>query len=128
MDRVWWLQYQREVEEQFLGERWSRNSIPGVRKLRTDASQNSGAGAIALAVAQGAARVVLLGYDCQLTGGRAHWHPDHPGRMGNCGAIKDWPRQYRALASRLAGVEIINCSRETALDVFPRSRLEEVLV
>lgn len=124
---MWWQQYGREVEEVFPGERWSRNSIPGVRKLRVEASQNSGAGAIALAVSQGAGRVILLGYDCQLTGGRAHWHPDHPGLMGNCGALADWPRQYRQLARQLPGIQIINCSRDTALDVFPRGCLDEVL-
>ena len=126
-DRVWWQQYEREVEEAFPGERWSRNTIPGVRKLRVEASQNSGAGAIALAASQGACKVVLLGYDCQLTGGRAHWHPDHPGRMGNCGALADGPRQYHQLAGQLPGIQIINCSRSTALDVFPLGRLEEVL-
>ena len=124
---MWWQQYRTEVDAVFQGERWSRNSIPGVRKLRVEASQNSGAGAIALAVSQGARRVILLGYDCQRTSGRAHWHPDHPGVMGNCGALPDWPRQYRELAPQLRGAQIINCSRATALDVFPLGRLEEVL-
>ena len=124
---MWWQQYRTELDAVFQGERWSRNSIHGVRKLRVEASQNSGAGAIALAVSQGARRVILLGYDCQRTSGRAHWHPDHPGVMGNCGALPDWPRQYRELALQLRGAQIINCSRATALDVFPLGRLEEVL-
>ena len=75
----------------------------------------------------GARRIYLLGYDCQHTGGQRHWHGDHPKGMGNAGTVAKWPRQFRELVRFVPGAQIINCSRETALTVFPRAPLESVL-
>lgn len=88
---------------------------------------NSGAGAIALAAKAGATRVVLLGYDCQVTDGKVHHHGDHPAGLGNAGSMPKWPDQFKRLAATLAGVEVVNCSRQTALRVFPRMALEDAL-
>ncbi|WP_339521741.1 hypothetical protein [Pseudomonas sp. EA_35y_Pfl2_R111] len=88
---------------------------------------NSGAGAVALAIARGAKRVLLLGYDMQYTGGRRHWHGDHPAKLGNAGAITDWPAQFEQLRKDHPSIEIINCTRETALTCFPRMPLEQAL-
>jgi len=92
---------------------------------------NSGYQAINFAYLQGARRVVLLGYDMQHTGGRHHWHADHPRHLGN---FNPWmpelcrPR-FDALAHDLAGegIEVWNCSRESALRCFPRTPLAEFL-
>lgn len=88
---------------------------------------NSGAGAIALAAKAAASRVILLGYDCQKTGGMVHHHGDHPEGLGNAGSMPKWPAQFANLAAAMKGVEVINCSRETALTAFPRGELESVL-
>lgn len=88
---------------------------------------NSGAGAVALAIARSAQRVLLLGYDMQYTGGRRHWHGDHPAKLGNAGAIANWPEQFEQLRKDHPSIEIINCSRETALSCFPRMPLEQAL-
>ena len=53
------------------------------------------------AMAGGAKRVVMLGYDCQHTGGRAHWHPDHGGHLGNAKTIDRWWSAYAALRERM---------------------------
>lgn len=127
MDQVWWKEYGAEARKDFLGEMWSASTVPGVHKLRGIVTQNSGAGAVALAARCGARRVLLLGYDCQLTSGRAHWHGDHPRGLGNAGSVRKWPAQFRALARQLPDTQIINCSRETALTVFPVLSLEEAL-
>ena len=128
MDTAWWQQYQGEAAESFSGEFWSPiTNLKGVNKVRFEHSKNSGAGAIALAAYWGAERVIMLGYDCQKTGGKAHWHKDHPGKLGNAGSVDKWPAQFRLVADLLKGLEIINCSRQTALAVFPRRPLEEVL-
>lgn len=65
MDTEWWRTYRDEVNAKFQGERWTCNTVFGVRRLRVDASRNSGAGAIVLAASQGARRIILLGYDCK---------------------------------------------------------------
>lgn len=127
MDGVWWRHYGEEAAQTFKGERWAPVRVPGVHREVFDPGQNSGAGAIALAARWGATRIILLGYDCQLTGGRTHWHGDHPEGLGNAGVVNQWPSQFAALAARLKGVEIVNCSRETALRRFPREPLEVAL-
>lgn len=92
--------------------------------------QNSGAGAIAVAAALGARRIVLVGYDCKhAADGRRHWHGDHAkgAGAGNAGSVSKWPAQFRDLVSHLRGATVINASRDTALTVFPRMPLEEAL-
>lgn len=124
-DAQWWQHY-REAASGFAGERWSASTVPGVRKLRL-AFHNSGAGSIELAAHSGASRILLLGFDCKHRGGRAHWHADHPAPMGNAGSVDQWPALFRATAAAVAGVEVLNCSRSTAIDCFPRMRLEDAL-
>lgn len=80
-----------------------------------------------MAAKAGASRVILLGYDCQFTGGMAHHHGDHPPGLGNAGSLPKWPEQFKRLAASLDGVEVINCTRETALRFFPRMALEDAL-
>ncbi|MBP9033920.1 MAG: hypothetical protein KBG29_08490 [Pseudomonadales bacterium] len=134
MDKQWWLHYLREVEKTFTGDRVTVHLMPhrlGVIPMKNcgfNSYSHSGAGAISLAIHGGAARVLLLGYDCQHTGGRAHWHGDHGGLLGNARAIDRWMASYDALRARMdkAGVEYLNCTRETALG-WPRADLDQVL-
>ena len=130
MDAKWWKEHIDEVHRDFLGAPYSSNDFHGRLGLVPKpfkAFGNSGAGAIAMAAKAGATRVILLGYDCQRTGGKAHWHGDHPPMLGNAGSMPKWPDQFKRLAASLEGVEVVNCSRETALTVFPRAPLESAL-
>lgn len=133
MDRQWWEEHHKEVMKDFVGERFSNNPLPvgyGVTKLPTakfKAFGNSGAACVSLAHHLGAKRIVMLGFDCQKTNGMSHWHGDHPKNLGNAGAIARWPAKFRELAKHVAGVEVINASRATALDMFPRQTLEQAL-
>lgn len=129
MDWNWWKNYERAVRlEGFAGERVTcSDRVTGALKFPHDGVRFSGEGALLLAVSRGAARIILLGFDCQKTAGRAHHHGNHPKGMGNAGKVDDWPGFLLETALRLEGVEVLNCSRETALHVFPRARLEDVL-
>jgi hypothetical protein len=93
--------------------------------------RNSGYGAVNLAVLLGAVRIVLLGYDLQAgPDGRTHWHGDHPHGAGPTELIfRAWRGAFKSLVDPLAaaGVTVINCTRETALDAFPRGTLADVL-
>ena len=96
------------------------------------AGQNSGYQALHLAAVNfGAARVILLGYDMQHTGGRVHYHGRHPAPLRNpdVGDMPEWVAHFDAVAPELArrGVEVVNCTRATALTCFRRAALEEVL-
>ena len=89
--------------------------------------KNSGYQAINLAVHLGAARIVLLGYDLQLgPRGEHHWHGAHPNRVAPFLEVDAF---FLTLVQPLAalGIEVLNCSRRTALTAFPRRPLEEVL-
>ncbi|MDZ7711702.1 MAG: hypothetical protein U5L06_00615 [Rhodovibrio sp.] len=96
------------------------------------AGQNSGYQALHLAAVNfGAARVILLGYDMQHTGGAVHYHGRHPAPLRNP-AVKDmpgWVAHFDAVAPELErrGVDVLNASRATALTCFQRVALEEVL-
>ena len=88
---------------------------------------NSGIQAINLAYHKGARDIILLGYDMQGDDKKPHWHGHHPSRV-----VSSWSQwlkfyDYVAADSKKLGIEITNCSRETALTCFPRKRLEEVL-
>lgn len=134
MDRQWWEMHKDEVALTFRGERVSSNPVPSKYQVRRmppselKAFGNSGAACVSLAVLSGAERVVMLGYDCQKTEGKAHWHGDHPKGLGNAGSINKWPAKFRELAAHINGrAVVINASRATALDMFPRQSLEECL-
>ena len=75
----------------------------------------------------GAARIILLGFDCSHTGGKSHWHGDHPNNLGNAGLTHQWLDKFKQLADDLKHVEIINASRETAITCFHRARLEDLI-
>lgn len=125
-DKGWWDTYKRDVLATFAGKRYSANRLHDVEQVTLDAHRNSGAGSIALAAHMGAKRVVLLGYDCQHTGGKAHWHGDHPSHLGNASATDQWIESFGQLAARLK-CEVLNATRETALTCWPRVDLEKAL-
>lgn len=135
-DAKWWAVYHEEVKQVFKGRRISYSrSVSHLAIESTHMSGwfhnfgNSGACAIAIAIAGGAKKIVLLGYDCQKTGGVTHWHPDHPKGMSNAASIKQWPGQFKnvAMEAKDKGAEVVNASRETALKCFERQTLEAAL-
>lgn len=89
---------------------------------------NSGYQAINLAVHLGAARILLLGYDMQRHSGKSHFFGEHPqGWLPS--PYKKFLQAFPSLVAPLAaaGVEVINCSRVTALTTFPRQDLATAL-
>ena len=90
---------------------------------------NSGYQALNLAILFGARRIVLLGYDMQSTGGREHFFGPHPHPLRRWSDFAKFADMFRAAVPDLAAhnIEVINCSRETALDCFPRARLKDAL-
>lgn len=101
---------------------------PGLGEAILHFNANSGAQAINLAYLKDATRIILLGYDMQKTNGKNHWFGDHPKGMHN-GNYSGFVSHFDRLAEDLksAGVEVINCTRETALYQFKRAALSEAL-
>lgn len=124
MDRKWWTEY-HELHAGFQGWKMSAVNCKEAERIAFQHGRNSGHGAIALAAKFGARRIILLGYDCQYTGGKRHWFGDHKKGMGNAEKLPNWPNEFARLALRLKkeGREVINCTRETALTCFTRAPL-----
>lgn len=128
MDRAWWKTYLDETQKTFLGFRCSPiGGLAGVHKIKFNHSLNSGAGAISLAAHWGAEKIILIGYDCQATGGKVHWFGNHPKGLGNAGSMSKWPAHFADVAKRNQHIDIVNCSRATALNMFKKAELDEVL-
>lgn len=100
-------------------------------ELRPDSVRtykNSGGAAINVAVHLGASRVVLLGYDMATDkAGRHHFH--EPSAVRHHSPYVHFRGYMRTMVAPLkaAGVEVINCSRTTALEWFTRKPLEAIL-
>jgi hypothetical protein len=99
------------------------SSNPGA--LRT--GLNSGYQALGLAVAAGAARVVLVGYDLKYSpDGRSHWHNEHPFTSGEVHYKSEYAKFFNEFVSP-DGVEVFNSSLDTYIKNPPRAKLEDVL-
>ncbi len=129
MDRPWWKQHYSEVLRLFKG-RLLTVSDWGKRTERVigEFGGNSGAGAMCLAAEWGARRVIMVGYDCEYApDGKRHWHGDHPKALGNCVSIGKFPTQFARIVSQLSACEVLNASRHSILDFWPRIELEKAL-
>jgi hypothetical protein len=143
-DAGWWEAYQPE----FKGERWSQHERAaefGANRIEGKPGNalsfhpdhishggNSGFQAINLALHMGAAKIVLLGFDMQATGGKSHWHGDHErARLTNpkWPTFIGWHKAMNRAHDQLdeIGLEHINASRETALESWPRMTIQEAL-
>lgn len=93
------------------------------------AKSNSGMGAINLAVGFGAKKIILVGYDCRVSDG-VHWHGRHP-QLSNPSEVvaKRWATRLDNQAEMLRhlGVQVINCSKDSAITKFPKRRFEEAI-
>jgi hypothetical protein len=146
VDCEWWRVNAARVNRRATGELWTTSDMArdefglywcqgidqGAGLSRSadhiHIGRNSGYAAISLAYLFGADRLTLIGYDMQRTGGRHHWHADHPAPLRNATHLENWCSLFRQLAVDLehAGVQVTNCTTETALTCFPRARLEDV--
>lgn len=139
-DAKWWGWEWTKGASTFVGAKYALTPraavFPGVHVLkdagkdglsldptRLTTGKHSGYQAIGLAVLSGAARVLLLGYD--MCGD--HFFGSHPDRSKP--PYKACLAAYDTIAQPLrdAGVTVINCSRKSAIAVFPRAALREVL-
>jgi hypothetical protein len=142
-DLDWW---DARNPEDFKGEKWTcnpdaakkygLNHINGenLPKVSTNPhlihyGGNSGFQAINLVYHRAPERILLLGFDMQDTDGKKHWFGDHPWPLRNTNV---WSKHIRCMEEaateyKKLGVEVINCSRQTALKGFARGIITEVL-
>lgn len=143
-DRDWWHRHPETA--QFAGLKFALRQPPsredvcvlkqsGSSGLERDPGAlrtglNSGYQAINLAVHLGASRILLLGYDMQLAqNGRMHFYDKPPRRLARLTGFANWLPMFDTLVQPLKelGIEIVNCTRRTALTCFPCRSLAETL-
>jgi hypothetical protein len=90
--------------------------------------RTSGHTAISLAIAMGAARVVLLGFDMRRVDGRSHWHDYYPSQDDKLFS-HDFLIHFRGWneAALRAGVDVVNCTSGSALEEFRKAQLDDIL-
>lgn len=152
-DAHWWKSPEAPPPREFEGECWvsARNdwgkssprpdhirevkTIPGVNMSRAEPiceGSNSSFQAMNLAVMWGASKIVFIGLDLQRgPAGQSHYFGDHGGNLANPQALG--LQNMRAAFTRVApilanaGIEVINASRRTALDCFPKLPITQAL-
>jgi len=72
-------------------------------------------------------RVILIGYDMMMSGGKRHFFGDHPQEMNAASSYPAFINNFKTINPKDYGLEIWNCSRRTALDCFPKHDLDEAL-
>lgn len=134
------------MRQSFQGELWTQdegaakkhgiNAIVGIHMPGLSTQQgiihfgnNSGYQAMNLAFLWGARRILLLGFDCKRGKNSHHWFGDHVAPLGNHNPYHRWIEHFSKLADDLKKqqVEVVNCSRESALTCFSRSTIERVI-
>lgn len=145
-DHKWWgwhydkVKLEASLAKRVTGQRQAKVEYPDLHLLKIahnpgwsdkpdtlHAGGHSGYQAINLAILTGASRIILLGYDMKPSGLRSHWFGNHPDNSRqNFTAWIDAFNGTDKLAKNI-GVDIINCSRDTALKEFDLQPLESVL-
>lgn len=100
---------------------------PWPNALRT--GMNGGYQALGLAIAAGAARVVLVGYDMRFDNkGKSHWHGGHAKDPSHSdGVYRTMYRRYFEELKLPAGVQVLNCSPVSLIEAFPKVSIEAAL-
>jgi hypothetical protein len=141
-DYKWWNHHFEDIV--FAGEMWTQDiharrefglnwvlgkAKAGFGKDCVHFGSHSGYQAINLAYLWGAKRIILLGYDCRSIGGKAHWFGQHAAGLNQQQGFITWLTHYQQLADDLSaeGVEVINATPESAINVFTKRRIHEGL-
>lgn len=146
-DFYWWEKYWEQIcASGFAGQLWTqdqraknryevnlivsqRNKGLSRRKDTIHQGGNSGFQAINFAYLAGAFRIILLGFDMQMTGGKKHHFGNHPEGLNKNLPFKMWIPEMEVLAADLKreAIEVVNATRETALTCFARLPIEDAL-
>lgn len=138
-DEEWWDYYKPE----FNGQKWTINenaskkynlNLIGYDPTMIFSTEeiiatgnNSGFQAINLAYLHGYRKIILLGFDYKNSG--QHWFGRHPTGLNKAPDMRRWINHMAKaqLVMEKAGLQVINCSRDTAINCFPIIPIEEAL-
>lgn len=146
-DLMWWKKYHADVKarapqaetvtqdasahKQYgLTTRIRGSARDGLGTQEIHTGSNGGHAAVNLAYLWGARRILLLGYDMKLSSdGRRHWHADHPAPCIQAQHFSNWIHRFESTARDLErlGIEVLNCTPDSALPWFDRATIQEAL-
>jgi len=92
---------------------------------------NSGMGALMLAVALGCKRIGLLGYDFKVQGSKTHWHSGYANQdkksfVVNLDKFRTCIEEFAPTILEM-GIEVVNLSSDSSLQIFPKSSIKTFL-
>lgn len=145
-DKPWWKLHSQRISKTCPKiERWSCEGMtrefgtnvwpaePGMgisddKEYRYRRGSSSGFMATGLAIKWGARHIVLVGMDCKVSkDGKAHWFGDHPRPiLPSPQPMQTWAREWDSLAApaKERGIDVVNCTIDTAIKMLRRSTLE----
>lgn len=88
---------------------------------------NSGYQLINVALLFGIKRMILCGYNMSVVDKKRHFFGDHPQGLNRSGSYTGFIGNYKTIKPDDYGIEIINATPRSALDMFPKMSLEEAL-
>jgi len=96
-------------------------------------ANNSGWGALALAIVLGATKIGLLGYDMKVdnVAKRTHWHKGYINQRFDSmqSKLDKFKKPFEELAPVIvdAGIKVVNLNKNSGLDCFPKDSLKNFL-
>lgn len=143
-DYPWWKLYdgvpdfegQKWTQDQRAAEEFDLNHTKGFWRNGISRDQNfihygrnSGFQCCNLVFLMGVKRILLLGFDMQKTDRKMHWFGNHPNTLHRQSEHGKWVvlMDKAAIYYEKAGVEVINCTRETALKKYERKPITDCL-
>ena len=90
---------------------------------------NSGSGALGLAIALRANPIYLLGIDGKFEGGRSHYHDGYATRRNPESTFESFAVEFNRVGKLIArtGFKVVNLNQRSAVKCFPFSTIDEVL-
>ena len=134
-DKKWWncrdAGYGVDALAQFAGLKITQSEVDGVHKIiyQIEWGGTSALHAMFVAEAFGAKRILLTGVDCKNPAQHSHGKHPLPLAQSTDLAVASWLSSFTANAPlfRDRGVEVINCTIDTAVDAFPRAMIGDVI-
>lgn len=124
-DKTWWTN--NPEAKSFEGEKFCGLTIEPPKEVQkfqgAMTGSNSALLALQIAVSKGAKRILLLGVDLQGN----HYFGDHPAPLKNPTQARFDVFQKQFAGFRPKGVEIFNCSPDSALKAYPFAEVKDFL-
>lgn len=125
-DRGWWARY-ADVST-LDGRKFSMAAFPDTERVSIPmlgSVCNSGVLALEVAKTLGATRILLLGYDMH----GSHFFGQYTNGLRNTTPLQrsNHMKQYRQWADANKGLTVINCTKRSRLECFPKASLEDAL-